>query len=59
MLMDPHLSQQHAGVQHAVWRPHEQAIRPKARIKQTSAKKFVVDGGETYLTLLKATTSYF
>ena len=29
MLMDPHPSQQHAGLQHAVWWPYQEVTRPK------------------------------
>ena len=40
MLNDPHPSQSHAGLHHAVWRPQLEASRPKARFKSTvTAKK--------------------
>ena len=34
MLMDPHRSQQHAGLKYAVWRLHEEVTRPKAYLAQ-------------------------
>ena len=45
MLMDPHPSQQHAGLHHAVWQLQQEVTRPKARFKPTSPKKSEVDGG--------------
>ena len=33
--MDPHPSQQHAGLHHAVWQPQQEVTRPKARFKPT------------------------
>ena len=45
MLMDPHPSQQHAGLHHAVWQLQQEVTRLKARFKPTSPKKSGVDGG--------------
>ena len=45
MLMDPHPSLQHAGLQHTVWWLQQEVTRPKARFKPTSSKKYGVDGG--------------
>ena len=36
MFMDPHLSQQHSGLQHAVCWPQQEVTRPKTRFKPTS-----------------------
>ena len=36
MLMDPHPSQQHACLQHAVWQPQQEVTRPKARFRQSN-----------------------
>ena len=36
MLMDPHPSQQHAGLQHAVWQLQQEVTKSKARFKPTS-----------------------
>ena len=43
--MDPHPSQQHAGLQHAVRQVQQEGTRPKARLKPTSPGKSGVDGG--------------
>ena len=45
MLMDPHPSQQHVGIQHAVLQLQQEVTRPKARFKPTSPKNSGVDGG--------------
>ena len=44
MLMDPHLSQQHAGLQYTVLQPK---TRPKASLKPTLPDKCVVDGEQS------------
>ena len=36
ILMEPHLSQQHAGLQHAVRQQQQEVIRPKAKFKPSS-----------------------
>ena len=41
MLMNPHISQQHASLQHTVWRPQQEATRPKARFKPTNFAQFM------------------
>ena len=43
--MDPHPSQQHADLHHAVWQLQQEVTRPKARFKPTSPEKSGVDGG--------------
>ena len=43
MLTDPHPSQQHAGLHHAVWRPQQEVTRPKT--VPTSPEKPGVDEG--------------
>ena len=43
--MDPHLCQQHAGLQHKALQPQQEVTRPKARFKPTLPKKSGVDGG--------------
>ena len=45
MLIDPHPSQQHAGLHHAVRQLQQEVARPKARFKTTSLKQSGVDGG--------------
>ena len=45
MLMDPHPSQQHAGLHHAVRQLQQEVTRPKTRFKPTLPKKSEVDGG--------------
>ena len=44
-LMDPHASQQHEGLQHAVWWLQQEVTRPNARFKPTLPEKSGVDGG--------------
>ena len=49
LLMDPHPSQQHAGLHHvglhhAVWQLQLEVTRPKARFKPTSSEKCGLDG---------------
>ena len=39
MLMDPHPSQQHVGLQHAVYQLQQEVSRHKARLKPTLPKK--------------------
>ena len=41
----PHLSQQHAGLQHAVWQQQQEVTRPKARFKPFLPEKSGVDWG--------------
>ena len=45
MLMDPHPSQQHAGLHHAFWQLQQEATRLNARFEPASPKKSGVDGG--------------
>ena len=45
ILMDPHLSQQHTGLQHAIMHPQEEVTRPKAKFKPNLPEKSEVDGG--------------
>ena len=45
MLMDPHPSQQHAGLQNAVWWLQQEVTRPKQGLNLTSAKKYGAEGG--------------
>ena len=42
--MDPHPSQQQAGLQRAVWRQQQEVAKPKARFKPTLPEKSGVDG---------------
>ena len=44
MLMDPHPTQQHAGLQHAVWQLQQEVTRPNAKFKSSSPEKSGVDG---------------
>ena len=46
MLMDPHPSQLHAGLQHAALLAQHKVTRPKARFKPTSPEKSGLDEGE-------------
>ena len=45
MLIDPHPSQQHAGLHHAVRQLQREVTRPKTRFTPTLPKKSEVDGG--------------
>ena len=45
MLLDPHSSQQHAGLQHAVRWLQQEVTMPKARLKPTLPGKSGVNGG--------------
>ena len=45
MLMDPHPSQEHAGLQHVFSQLQQEEARSKARFKPTLPEKSGVDGG--------------
>ena len=46
ILIDPHTSQQDAGLHHGVWQPQLEVTRPKARFKPTLPKRSGVEGGQ-------------
>ena len=46
MLVDPHLSQPQAGLQHAVLQPLQEVTRPKRRFKPTLIQRSVTRFGE-------------
>ena len=58
MLIDPNISQQHAGLQHVVLWLQQDVTRPKVRVKPTSLKMSGVENFHSYKdTLVQNETS--